>query len=148
MRPVVCRTVRVLSEKELALPEMIQWKAEMLQNAYRKFGECLPIPPDPNKNLQGRYLELYKEALAADSKDLAEESVSTEPPIPADCRNNFLEDNAVESPVDMLINAEVMLPSVKNDGTNVLFCVKNRSRNEKGECVGEYHESAPEHSVI
>ena len=86
-------------------------------------------------------MELYKEALAADSKDLAGESLATEPPIPADCKNNSLEDNAVESPVDMLINAEVMLPSIKNDGTSVLFCVKNRSRNEKGECVGEFHEN-------
>ena len=60
-------------------------------------------------------------------KELAEESVTIEPSILADCKNNLLENDAVESPVNMLINAEVMLPSVKNDGTSVLFQVKNRS---------------------
>ena len=58
MIPVVRRTVRKLSEQEMASPGILQWKAEMLANAYKKFGECLPLPPDPNKNLQGRYLEL------------------------------------------------------------------------------------------
>lgn len=131
----------MLSEEKKVTSGIINWKAKMLQNAYKKFGECLPLPSNPNKNLQGWYLELYWEALAEESKKLAEELVAIEPAILADCKNQLLENDAVESPVDMLINAEVMLPSVKNDGTSVLFCVKNRSQNEKGESIGEYNEN-------
>ena len=84
---------------------------------------------------------MYKEVVAEDLNELAEESIAVEPSIPADCKNNLLVDDAVESPVDMLINAEVMLPSVKNDGTSILFCVKNGSCIEEGECIGQYNEN-------
>ena len=134
MVPVIRQTVCVLSEKENTNPEIVKWKAEMLQNAYKRFGECLPLCQNWNKNLEGEYLELYLEAFTEELKE-------NELAIPANCLNPVLEHDAVESPVDMLINAEVMMLSVKNDGTSVLFQVKNQSLNEQGESIGEYHDN-------
>lgn len=114
MIPVIHKTVRVLSEEEKATPGIINWKAKMLQNAYKRFGKCLPLCSNPSKNLQSEYLELYWEALTKGSKE-------NKLAIPASCSNPVLENDAVESPINMLINAEVMLPSVNNDGTSVLF---------------------------
>lgn len=64
------------SEEEHVSPGIVNWKAEMLQNVYKIFGECLLLSQNPNKNLEGEYLESSWDALTEKSGEL---------PIPADC---------------------------------------------------------------
>ena len=59
--------------------------------------------------------------------------------MPPDCPNPSLKGEAVESPVDMYVNAKVIFPSSKNDGTNTLCRVTNLARNDQGESLGLYN---------
>lgn len=49
--PVPQKTICVLSEDEKVKPEIIKLNAELLQNAYRQFGECPPLCQNPSNNL-------------------------------------------------------------------------------------------------
>lgn len=136
MIPLPQRIVCALSEVEKVKPEIIKWKDEILQNACKRFRECLPICQNPKNNIDGEYYESYRVVLPEESGDCPEENT-----IPEDCLNPRLDNNEAESPVNMLINAEVMLISAKDDSTSVLCCVRNCSQNKQGEGIGDFNEN-------
>ena len=107
----------------------------MLNTVQGKFGPSLPLSSVPN-TIEREYIETYQEAKTLDSSNRSEECI-----VPPDCPNPSLQNEAVESPVDMYVNAEMILPSSRNDGTSELCRVTNLAQNDQGEGLGSFNKN-------